>query len=78
MATTFNTANWNKKTPKFWRILGIVCLVGVPVTDLVLGQSGLPIEVKPWIMFAKDIFLVGIKMTTKLFYNETDTSKPTD
>jgi len=70
MAVTFSTANWNKKTPGFWQWTGIVCLILIPVTDFILSQSNLPIEVKPWVILSKDILLVISKFTTKLFHDD--------
>ena len=67
MPTTFKKDNWNKGTPKKWRVFGdLMLLLGTGLNSIVLILPIDPIS-KAWLMAGTTLLTTAGKFLTKLF-----------
>lgn len=64
-------SNWSERTPKFWKRIGDTALYGLPLLQTIIMASPLSTDIRLWTGFVLSVLLVGVKMLTKFFKEDS-------
>lgn len=68
--TTFNRKNFNKPTPKKWKLIGDTAIYSLPLLTSAVMASPLDGDIRQWVNFGLTILLVSAKAISKFFKEE--------
>ena len=74
MKQRMKVKNWNKRTPKFWKRIGDVCIYSLPMLISAIMASPLNADARQWCMFLLTVILVAAKAITKFVAEDEDTN----